>query len=65
MRPECPHPLSLGPSELVREWHDLSKAQRVRAPNSDNAKLRQLLLGWEHQIPLMEGLVPTLSAKSR
>ena len=75
MRSDYPHPLNLGTDEMVTvnelvdlvaevagkritKRHDLSKPQGVRGRNSDNAKLRQVL-GWEPQIPLREGLVPT------
>jgi len=75
MRSDYPHPLNLGTDEMVTvnelvdqvatiagkriiKRHDLSKPQGVRGRNSDNSKLRQVL-GWEPQIPLREGLVPT------
>jgi nucleoside-diphosphate-sugar epimerase len=75
MRSDHPHPLNLGTDELVTvnqlvdsvaevagkhiiRRHDLSKPQGVRGRNSDNTKLRQVL-GWEPQMPLREGLVPT------
>jgi GDP-D-mannose 3',5'-epimerase len=75
MRSDHPHPLNLGTDEMVTvnelvdqvaevagkriiKRHDLSKPQGVRGRNSDNTKLR-LALGWEPQIPLREGLVPT------
>jgi GDP-D-mannose 3', 5'-epimerase len=75
MRSDYPHPLNLGTDELVTvnqlvdsvaevagkhiiKQHDLSKPQGVRGRNSDNTKLRQVL-GWEPQMPLREGLVPT------
>jgi GDP-D-mannose 3',5'-epimerase len=75
IRSDYPHPLNLGTDEMVTvnelvdqvtqvagkhiiKRHDLSKPQGVRGRNSDNAKLRQVL-GWEPQIPLREGLVPT------
>jgi GDP-D-mannose 3',5'-epimerase len=75
MRSDYPDPLNLGTDELVTvnqlvdlvaetakkritKRHDLSKPQGVRGRNSDNTKLRQVL-GWEPQIPLKEGLVPT------
>jgi GDP-D-mannose 3',5'-epimerase len=75
MRSDHPHPLNLGTDEMVTvnelvdhvakiagkriiKRHDLSKPQGVRGRNSDNAKLRQVL-GWEPQISLREGLVPT------
>src|SRR5215210_2840316 len=75
MRSDYSHPLNLGTDELVTinelvdlvaeiagkriiKRHDLSKPQGVRGRNSDNTKLRQVL-GWEPQISLREGLVPT------
>jgi nucleoside-diphosphate-sugar epimerase len=75
MRSEYAHPLNLGTDELVTvnqlvdlvaevagkrvvKRHDRSKPQGVRGRNSDNTKLRQVL-GWEPQISLREGLVPT------
>lgn len=75
MSSDHPHPLNLGTDEMVTvnelvdlvagvagkhivKRHDLSKPQGVRGRNSDNSKLRQVL-GWEPQIPLREGLVPT------
>jgi GDP-D-mannose 3',5'-epimerase len=75
MHSDYPHPLNLGTDELVTvnelvdlvvevagkriiKRHDLSKPQGVRGRNSDNTKLRQVL-GWEPQISLREGLVPT------
>jgi nucleoside-diphosphate-sugar epimerase len=75
MRSDYPHPLNLGTDELVTvnqlvdlvaeiagkriiKRHDLSKPQGVRGRNSDNTRLREVL-GWEPQIPLREGLVPT------
>jgi len=75
MRSAYSHPLNLGRSELVtinalvdlvagiaeksiaRKWN-LSKPQGVRGRNSDNGRLRAVL-GWEPQIALREGLVPT------
>ena len=75
MRSDYPHPLNLGTDELVTinelvdmvaevagkritKRHDLSKPQGVRGRNSDNSRLRNVL-GWEPQIPLREGLLPT------
>ena len=75
MRSGYARPLNLGTDELVTvnelvdlvaevagksvvKRHDLSKPQGVRGRNSDNTKLREVL-GWEPQIPLREGLVPT------
>ena len=75
MRSDYSHPLNLGTDELVTvnqlvdlvaeiagkriiKRHDLSKPQGVRGRNSDNTRLREVL-GWEPQIPLREGLVPT------
>jgi GDP-D-mannose 3', 5'-epimerase len=75
MRSDYPCPLNLGTEELVtvdqlvdlvaeiagkrlNKRHDLSKPQGVRGRNSDNSRLRRVL-GWEPQIPLREGLVPT------
>ena len=75
MHSDYPHPLNLGTEELVTidqlvdlvadiagkhisKFHDVSKPQGVRGRNSDNTKIRQVL-GWEPQIPLREGLVPT------
>ena len=75
MRSDYPHPLNLGTDELVTinqlvdmvaeaagkritKRHDLSKPQGVRGRNSDNSRLREVL-GWEPQISLAEGLVPT------
>ena len=75
MRSDYPHPLNLGTDELVTinglvdmvaeaagkrvtKRHDLSKPQGVRGRNSDNNRLREVL-GWEPQILLREGLVPT------
>ncbi len=75
MHSSYPHALNLGTDELVTvnqlvdlvsaiagkqivKRHDLSKPQGVRGRNSDNGRLRQVL-GWEPQVPLREGLVPT------
>jgi nucleoside-diphosphate-sugar epimerase len=75
MHSDYPHPLNLGTDELVTvnelvdlvaevagrhitKRHDLSKPQGVRGRNSDNTRLREVV-GWEPQIPLREGLVPT------
>jgi GDP-D-mannose 3',5'-epimerase len=75
MHSDYPRPLNLGTDELVTinqlvdmvaeiadkritKRHDLSKPQGVRGRNSDNDRLRQVL-GWEPQIPLRVGLVPT------
>lgn len=75
MNSDYHHPLNLGTDELVTvnqlvdmvaaiagkeitKRHDLSKPQGVRGRNSDNSRLREVL-GWEPQIPLAEGLVPT------
>jgi GDP-D-mannose 3',5'-epimerase len=75
MRSDYPRPLNLGTDELVTvnqlvdmvaeiagkrivKRNDLSKPQGVRGRNSDNSRLRQVL-GWEPQIVLREGLVPT------
>lgn len=75
MHSSYPRPLNLGTDELVTinqlvdlvaeiagknitKRHDLSKPQGVRGRNSDNTRLRQVL-GWEPQISLEEGLVPT------
>jgi GDP-D-mannose 3', 5'-epimerase len=75
MRSDYPLPLNLGTDEMVTvnelvdqvariagkhiiKRHDLSKPQGVRGRNSDNAKLREVL-GWEPEISLREGLVPT------
>ena len=75
MRSDYAEPLNLGTDELVTinglvdmvveisekritRRHDLSKPQGVRGRNSDNDRLRRVL-GWEPQIPLREGLVPT------
>jgi GDP-D-mannose 3', 5'-epimerase len=75
MRSEYAHPLNLGTDELVTvnelvdlvaevagkrlvKRHDLSKPQGVRGRNSDNSRVREVL-GWEPQVPLREGLVPT------
>ncbi len=75
MRSDYPHPLNLGTDELVtidelvglvsdiagkriRMRYDTSKPQGVRGRNSDNSRLRQVL-GWEPQIGLNRGLVPT------
>ena len=75
MRSDYPHPLNLGTDELVTinelvdmvaevadkriaKRHDLSKPQGVRGRNSDNSRLREVL-GWEPQIALRDGLVPT------
>ena len=75
MRSDYPRPLNLGTDELVSvnqlvdmvaeiagkrivKRYDLSKPQGVRGRNSDNSRLRQVL-GWEPQIMLREGLVPT------
>src|SRR5918997_690186 len=69
------HPLNLGTDELVTvnqlvdlvaeiagkgitKRHDLSKPQGVRGRNSDNSRLREVL-GWEPQVLLRDGLVPT------
>jgi GDP-D-mannose 3', 5'-epimerase len=68
-------PLNLGTDELVtinqlvemvagiagkeiKKRHDLSKPQGVRGRNSDNSRLREVL-GWEPQISLREGLIPS------
>jgi GDP-D-mannose 3', 5'-epimerase len=68
-------PLNLGTDELVcvdelvdivcdiagkslTKRHDVSRPQGVRGRNSDNSRLRQVL-GWEPQISLRQGLVPT------
>ena len=68
-------PLNLGTDEMVTvnelvdmvaeaagkrigKRHDLSKPQGVRGRNSDNTLLREVL-GWEPQIGLRQGLVPT------
>jgi nucleoside-diphosphate-sugar epimerase len=75
MRSNYHLPLNLGTDELVTinqlvdlvaetadkridKRHDTSKPQGVRGRNSDNNRLREVL-GWEPQIPLREGLVPT------
>lgn len=75
MHSDYAHPLNLGTDELVTvnqlvdlvaeiagksitKRHDLSKPQGVRGRNSDNSRLRETL-GWEPQILLSEGLVPT------
>lgn len=75
MRSDYYHPLNLGTDELVTinqlvdmvgevagkritRQHDLSKPQGVRGRNSDNTRLLEAL-GWEPQLPLREGLVPT------
>jgi GDP-D-mannose 3',5'-epimerase len=75
MRSDYPHPLNLGTDELVTinelvdlaakiagkrivKRHDLSKPQGARGRNSDNNRLRTIL-GWEPQILLSDGLVPT------
>ncbi len=75
MHSDYHHPLNLGTDELVTvnqlvdlvaevagkgitKRHDLSKPQGVRGRNSDNSRLREAL-GWEPQIRLSEGLVPT------
>ena len=75
MHSDYPYPLNLGTEELVTidklvdlvahiagkritKSYDVSKPQGVRGRNSDNTKIRQVL-GWEPEIPLREGLVPT------
>jgi len=75
MRSDYAHPLNLGTDELVTvnelvdlvariagkrivKRHDPSKPQGVRGRNSDNTRLRTVL-GWEPQISLSEGLIPT------
>jgi len=75
MRSDYHQPLNLGTDEMVsinrlvdyiakisekkiNKVHDLSKPQGVRGRNSDNTKLREVL-GWEPQIMLREGLLPT------
>jgi len=75
MRCDYPYPLNLGTDELVtinelvdliseiagkhiKKRHDLSKPQGVRGRNSDNTRLRQVL-GWQPQVLLREGLIPT------
>jgi GDP-D-mannose 3',5'-epimerase len=75
MRSDYPYPLNLGTDELVTinhlvdmvaevagkriiKRHDLSKPQGVRGRNSDNTRLREVV-GWEPQIALKEGLIPT------
>jgi nucleoside-diphosphate-sugar epimerase len=45
-------------SKRVHRRHDLTAPQGVRGRNSDNTKLR-LVLGWEPQISLEEGLTRT------
>ena len=47
----------IGGKRIVKR-HDPSKPQGVRGRNSDNSRLREVL-GWEPQIGLREGLVPT------
>jgi dTDP-D-glucose 4,6-dehydratase len=49
--------MEVAQKQLTKRY-DVSKPQGVRGRNSDNTKLRQVL-GWEPQIPLKEGLVPT------
>lgn len=44
--------------KTIRKKYDLSKPQGVRARNSDNTKLREVL-GWEPQTSLEEGLRQT------
>jgi hypothetical protein len=44
--------------KTVTRRHDLTAPQGVRGRNSDNTKLR-LLLGWEPQISLEDGLART------
>ncbi len=68
-------PLNLGTDELVTinqlvdivagaagksigKRHDVSRPQGVRGRNSDNSRLREVL-GWEPQIGLRQGIVPT------
>lgn len=75
MQSDYPWPLNLGRDELVTinqlvdlvteiagkrivKRYDTSKPQGVRGRNSDNSRLRQVL-GWEPQICLRDGLVPT------
>jgi GDP-D-mannose 3',5'-epimerase len=75
MKSDFQQPLNLGTEELVTvdqlvdkvaaiagkvitKRHDLTKPQGVRGRNSDNTKLREVL-GWQPQIPLDEGLIPT------
>lgn len=75
MQSDYPWPLNLGRDELVTidelvdlvaqiagkrivKRYDTSKPQGVRGRNSDNSKLFQVL-GWEPQICLRDGLVPT------
>lgn len=75
MQSDYPWPLNLGRDELVTidelvdlvaeiagkrivRRYDTSKPQGVRGRNSDNSRLRQIL-GWEPQICLRDGLVPT------
>jgi len=40
----------------IRKRYDLMKPQGVRGRNSDNTRLRQVLVGWEPQTPLEQGL---------
>ncbi len=75
MHSDYSRPLNLGTDELVSinhlvdlvaeiagkqitKQHNLSKPQGVRGRNSDNSKLGEVL-GWEPQISLRKGLVPT------
>ena len=75
MRSDYSEPLNLGTDELVtinglvdmvsdlagkslHKRHDRSRPQGVRGRNSDNSLLRSVL-GWEPQIMLATGLVPT------
>jgi GDP-D-mannose 3',5'-epimerase len=75
MRSDYAQPLNLGTEELVSvdelvdivagiagksltKRHDTSRPQGVRGRNSDNSRLRRVL-GWEPNIPLRRGLVPT------
>jgi nucleoside-diphosphate-sugar epimerase len=75
MASEYRQPLNLGTDELITidglvdlvssiahkvllKRHDVTKPQGVRGRNSDNSQLRQVL-GWEPEITLREGLVPT------
>src|SRR5438874_6788226 len=72
MESDYDQPLNLGTDRLVMinqlvdivagiaakrlvKWHDLSKPQGVRGRNSDNTRIKKGL-GWEHSIPLEEGL---------
>jgi nucleoside-diphosphate-sugar epimerase len=75
MQSDYHKPLNLGTDEMVTvdelvdiitavagkkitKRHDLKRPQGVRGRNSDNTLLRKVL-GWEPQVMLRQGMVPT------